>query len=173
MRRWPEKGFIHKRVLLFQLQRDWRTEERRIIATEGTGKHKPTQKWRPLEVFSAARSQPFRKLPGTTSRLSQPYHRRNKASHEEGEIVSARRPIFSTPSSNRRVEHNSRIKRGTCHERCTIDVKNHWSLHFRNHSTKAANENQFSIDVYFSRNLMLRVLRTCVCACVHGSNYCK
>jgi len=70
MRRWPEKGFIHKRVLLFQLQRDCRTEERRIIATGGTGRHKPTQKWRPLEVFSAARSQPFRKLSTMTSRLS-------------------------------------------------------------------------------------------------------
>jgi hypothetical protein len=110
MRRWPEKGFIHKPcVLLFQLQRDWRTEERRIIATGGTGKHKPTQKWRPLEVFSAARSQPFRKLSTMTSRLSQPYHRRNNA-NQEAETVFAtmlarrercednnnERPIFST-----------------------------------------------------------------------------
>lgn len=53
VRRWPEKGFIHERVLLFQAQRDWRTEPGRIIATGGTGKHKPAQKWRPLQAFSA------------------------------------------------------------------------------------------------------------------------
>ncbi|XP_076392311.1 uncharacterized protein LOC143265233 [Megachile rotundata] len=82
---------------------DWHNasgEQRRPDNSDGgTGKHKPAQKWKPLQAFSAAR--PFRKLSRTSQ--TRPTLMRNK----EFSVDMPSEKLFSTKKKRRIGDNQS------------------------------------------------------------------